>query len=215
MISALTILLAGYLLGSVSSSLIVVRLYRGIDIRRYGSGNAGATNVVRVVGWRAGLTVAAFDVGKGFLAVWLLSRLRVDGAWGDGDVSAPLLAAVGAVAGHIWPVFAGFRGGKGVATAAGAMLAIQPLALLPSLGVGLLVLFVTRWVSLASISAVSLLPLAVWLQAALGDRVVERRVVLATAVIAALILFAHRSNIARLLAGAEPRFRRAGEAGPR
>jgi glycerol-3-phosphate acyltransferase PlsY len=123
------LILVAYLLGSLPFALLVSRRVAGVDIRRVGSGHAGATNTMRAAGWPAGILVMALDVGKGYLAVWLAQR------FGDGAL-VPALAAAGAVIGHCWPVLAGFRGGMGVATAGGALGAIWPLGLVLAVGLG-------------------------------------------------------------------------------
>ncbi len=197
--AALALLIA-YLLGALSGSLLLGR-WRGIDIRREGSGNAGGTNAFRTRGWRFALPVALFDVGKGLLAaalgVWLYDPALPVAAAALG-FAATLAAAVG----HCWPVWFGFRGGKGVATLLGGLLWLWPLAVPALLAVWLLVLGTTGYVGLASLLATaSLLPLAWWTggPAAPGFALAAF----------ALVLFTHRSNIIRLANGSEHRFERA------
>ena len=203
MISIGVTVVLDYLLGSVSPSIVAGRV-RGIDIRRHGSGNAGLTNVVRVLGWKHGVAVAIIDVGKGFLAVWALPALLLDPApW---PPTGPALAAgLAVIAGHIWPVFSGFRGGKGVATGAGTLLAVSPWAWV---GCGLIfagVLWRSRRVSVASMAAAVASPFSVAaVDLARGGSVRWESVGFCGAA-AALILWAHRSNIGRLLKGTEPR----------
>ena len=205
MASLLAISLISYLLGSFPTSLLAGRLAGGIDIRRHGSGNAGAANVARVLGWKFGLVVLLVDVAKGFLAVWLVSRLRLGPIPGS-EEAVQLLAGLIAIVGHIWPVFSGFRGGKGVGTAAGVLLAVHPLALLICVFVFVLIVAVTRIVSLASMAAAALLPLVVLLLRGFGA---SDLLLGFTVLVAALILSAHRSNIVRLLSGTEPKLGRA------
>ena len=203
MLSLALIGLVAYLVGSFSTSLVVGRLH-GIDIRRRGSGNAGATNVARVLGWKPALIVLLVDVAKGFLAVWLISRLRLGAVpWSDDEIRA--LAGLCAMAGHVWPVFSGFRGGKGVGTALGAVLAIDPLAALICLALFGAVLAVFRIVSLASITASMLLPVVLALERSASGQPVLDAVWGFGVGVAAMILLSHRRNIARLVSGEEPR----------
>jgi glycerol-3-phosphate acyltransferase PlsY len=201
----------GYLIGSVQFGLIVGRLTRGIDVREYGSGVTGATNVIRTSGWKAGVAVIILDIAKGIVPVYLglaLGHLagvdeKDDRAW----VAAT--AALAAVIGHIWPVFAGFRGGRAVATGFGAALAMNPLASVALIPVAALVVGATRIMSLMSITMAPLLA-AVFIVLAVMDISPPAYAVYAT-IAAALIVYKHRPNIERLLAGTEPRIGRGGE----
>ena len=206
MMTALVILLS-YLAGSLPTSIIAGKVLRGIDIREYGSGNAGGTNTFRVLGWKAGVVVSAVDVFKGFAATYWIAALAF-GASGLPEDMLRILAGFAAVAGHIWTVFAGFRGGKGVGTAAGMLLALYPLALLICLLVFLSVFGVTRIVSLGSISAALSLPLVLSLFRYGMHYPVSGLLYYFSFFAAALILFTHRSNIKRLLNGTENSFRR-------
>ena len=194
--TAALLVLAAYLLGSLSGSLLLGRL-RGVDIRTLGSGNAGGTNALRTQGWKFALGTVLVDVGKGVLAVWLAMRLGTGEAW------LPYAAGLAAVVGHVWPVFHGFRGGKGAGTLVGALLMLWPVAVAVLVGSWLLVLTATGYVGLSTVlAAATLVPLA-WFTGA-GD------VRLAFSVVLALfILFTHRANLARLRAGTEARFERA------
>jgi len=192
----------GYLLGSVSGSLLLGRL-RGVDIRSQGSGNAGGTNAFRTQGPWFALGVAGIDVGKSALASWIGGY----GIAGSGHpLAVALLAGGAAMAGHVWPLYYGFRGGKGVAAVFGVLLVLWPAGLAAMLGVMLLVLTTTGYVGLGSMAAgVALIPTA-----ALFAPEPHRQVWTAAAVAeAAFILFTHRGNIQRLLAGTEHRFERA------
>lgn len=194
MTSALLIV-AAYLLGSLSGSLLLGRL-RGVDIRTLGSGNAGGTNALRTQGWKFALGTVLVDVGKGALAVWLALR------FGPGEPWLPYAAAVAAVLGHVWPVFHGFRGGKGAGTLVGALLLLWPWAVLVVLAAWLLVLTATGYVGLSTVlAAATLVPLA-WFTGA--DDVRFGFAVL----MAVFIVFTHRANLARLRAGTEARFER-------
>ena len=200
---ALTVLLllCAYLLGSVSGSLLLGRL-RGVDIRRHGSGNAGGTNALRTLGWRLALGVVAIDVGKGALAAWLALRFAPLGQ--ALDVTAHGYAAAAcAVVGHVWPLWHGFRGGKGAATAVGGLLMLWPWSIGVLLPVWMLVLVATGYVGLSTLLAALALPLLAW-----GTDAEPAR--LWFSMFAALfIAFTHRANLQRLRQGTESRFERA------
>jgi len=202
MILDATKILFGYLLGPVSGSLLLGRL-RGIDIRQQGSGNAGGTNAFRTQGLGFALGVVLVDLGKSALAAWV-------GGYGIADGShalrVALLAGAAAAAGHVWPLYFGFRGGKGVAAVLGVLLVLWPPGAAVMVGVILLVLATTGYVGLGSIlSGVALVPAAMWF-APEPHRPVWTA---AAVVVAAFILFTHRSNVHRLWAGTENRFDRA------
>ncbi len=205
MLKLLLVLLLSYLAGSIPTSIIVSKLFRGIDIREHGSGNAGATNVLRVLGWKLALLVMVVDVGKGFVAARFIAQLGTSALPGHWSL-VQILAGACAVVGHIYTVFAGFRGGKGVGTGAGVMLALYPLPTLICVAVFLAVAFGTRYVSLASLTGVTLLPLILVFYKTVLHRHVDTLLLLFAVLVAALIIFAHRSNIRRLLAGTENRF---------
>jgi glycerol-3-phosphate acyltransferase PlsY len=195
-------LLAAYLLGSLSGSLILGRL-RGVDIRQQGSGNAGGTNALRTQGVAFALGTVLIDVGKGALAAGL-------GFWPPEVAGVPPLAqalacGLACAIGHIWPLFFGFRGGKGAAVVVGMMAVCLPAALLPLVGIWLLCLTLTGYVGLATVIAATSLVPAAWLLAADGERALQVGFALA---IAALVAFTHRSNLARLAQGTEHRFER-------
>ena len=200
---ALTVLLllCAYLLGSVSGSLLLGRL-RGVDIRRHGSGNAGGTNALRTLGWRFALGVVAIDLGKGALATWLALRFAPIGQ--ALDVTAHGYVAAGcAVLGHVWPLWHGFRGGKGAATAVGGLLVLWPWSIGLLLPVWMLVLVATGYVGLSTVLAALALPLLAW-----GTDAEPAR--LWFSIFAALfIAFTHRANLQRLRQGTESRFERA------
>ncbi len=195
-------ILLGYLLGSISGSLLLGRL-RGVDIRHQGSGNAGGTNALRTQGFRFALGVIVIDLGKAALAAWA-------GGYGIADerhaLIMALLAGAAAAAGHVWPIYFGFRGGKGVAAVLGGLLVLWPTGALIMVVTALMVIGVTGYVGLGSILAgVGLIPAA-----ALIAPEPHRWVWVATAAaIAAFILFTHRTNVQRLRAGTENRFERA------
>jgi glycerol-3-phosphate acyltransferase PlsY len=197
--TGLALVAAAYLLGSVSFSFLIVKIKEGKDVRTLGSGNAGATNVLRASSLGAAILTLVLDLAKGVAAV-LGTKLL--------DAPPPVVggAAFAVVLGHIFPVFFSFRGGKGVATAAGALGALEPLAMLATLAVFVAVVVWKRYVSLGSVVAAMVFPLLAWA----GHRVgwipdVTPSVVVASAAIAVLVLFRHRSNLMRLRRGAEPR----------
>lgn len=195
------LLLLAYLLGSLSGALLLGRL-RGVDIRTQGSGNAGGTNALRTQGWRFALGVALIDIAKGALAAGLGLALPAAGA--PGAEVQGLACGLAAVLGHVWPVFFGFRGGKGAATLVGAIAVVAPALLLPLLAVWLLLLTSTGYVGLATVAAgLAAVPASVWL--APGDRALFAF----AAAAAALVAFTHRANLQRLRAGSEHRFERA------
>jgi glycerol-3-phosphate acyltransferase PlsY len=178
--------------GAIPIGYLVARLL-GVDIRQRGSGNIGATNVLRTSGWTPAVLTLLADVAKGYVATWIGSRAGPEPGWAGA-------AAVLAVAGNCWPVFLGFRGGKGVATGLGAFLRITPWALIPAAAVWLALVASFRFVSLASICAVAGLPVAIL---ALGY---PPALALAGLAVAVIIIGRHHQNIGRLLAGKESRF---------
>ena len=195
------LLLAAYLLGATPTSYIVARLVRGIDLRQHGSGNLGATNAFRVLGWKAALPVMILDVFKGwFPTVWFP-------LWDGAPAGWALAYGAAAIVGHVFSVWVAFRGGKGVATSAGVFLALAPWAVLIAFIVWGVTVILTRIVSLASILAALVLPVAVFVT---NEPPVELGLSVA---LAAFVIYAHRSNIRRLLAGEESRFGRKKEAG--
>ena len=193
------VVVLAYVLGSISFSLIVVRLVCGTDIREHGSGNAGATNVLRTAGRWPAVLVLISDIGKGALAVGLARWAEVPDPW----VGA---AAVAAVAGHIFPVFHRFRGGKGVATVTGALGPLQPLAMLMSVLIFLIVVIWTRFVSLGSMVAIALFPLAAWMCGRLGWTAMPPAWLwFCSMAVTFLIILRHRGNLYRLWVGTERR----------
>jgi glycerol-3-phosphate acyltransferase PlsY len=189
-------IVASYLLGATPTSYLAGRLGRGIDLREHGSKNLGATNVYRLLGWRYAIPVGLFDVAKGAIPVALFGR------WAAGPAWLPVTLGGAAVLGHMFSPYVRFRGGKGVATAAGVFLALAPLAFAIALPVWGVCLWLTGYVSLSSILAALMFPLWVWLTTGVAGPTFWASVVLAL-----LIVLAHRANIQRLLAGTENRFR--------
>ncbi|MGI8818150.1 MAG: glycerol-3-phosphate 1-O-acyltransferase PlsY [Gemmatimonadales bacterium] len=191
-------LLASYFVGAIPTSYLLSRFLAGIDLRQHGSGNLGATNLYRVLGWKYAIPAAAADIAKGAIPVLIFAP----------QVSTSQLFALGcgvaAILGHVFSVFVGFKGGKGVATAAGVMLGLAPLALTAVAVVWAMLVRLTGYVSVASIAASALLPLAVYL---LEDTTSPALLWIAAAIAAGVIIL-HRRNIQRLVKGTENRFGR-------
>ncbi len=202
MLNLLSIAGVAYLMGSIPTSVWVGKLAYGIDIREHGSGNAGATNVYRTLGWKPALFVTLVDIGKGLIPTLFVSQWRITPLETD-PVNLQLLAGIAAVAGHVWTIFAGFRGGKGVATAAGMLIVLYPLAIPFCLAVFLLVVGLTRYVSLASMTAVAALPVFLLIGARLFSKEAPAQLLALSLAIVVFILFTHRGNIQRLLGGTE------------
>jgi len=197
MITAGAWLLLSYLIGAVPTSYLAGRLFKGIDLRERGSRNLGATNVYRVLGWKYAIPVALVDVAKGAVPVW------VAGARGPGIPLFPLYCGVAAVVGHVFSVFVGLKGGKGVATASGVVLALAPKALLASLVVWGALVWLTGYVSVGSVVSAALFPVAAYfLEGARGG------VLIIEAALAAFLVWKHRANLRRLARGTENRFGR-------
>jgi acyl phosphate:glycerol-3-phosphate acyltransferase len=200
------VIIIAYLLSSIPFGYLIVRAKQGADIRDTGSGGTGATNVSRRAGKAAGVITLMLDAFKGAAAIWI-ARVILESTV---DHSAWWIAAAGVVAilGHMFPVWLGFRGGKGVATSVGVFLVLAPLAVVLSGVVFLIIVSVTRYISLGSIVAASIIPLLIFLQDRLLAPVVSLMpILIAAAVSAMLIVFAHRANIRRLLEGNENKFK--------
>ena len=198
------VVIVSYLLGSIPFGYLIVRRKEGADIRETGSGGTGATNVSRRAGKAAGIYTLVLDALKGAVAIeWavVLAGPSSHAAW---IVTA---AAIAVIVGHIFPVWLGFRGGKGVATGVGVFLMLAPIALMFAGVVFLAIVMFTRYVSLGSIVAAATIPLFVWLQSVFLTPVADLRPLLTAAIVcAALIVFAHRGNIGRLAHGTEAQF---------
>lgn len=193
--------LLSYLLGAIPTSYLVARLGRGLDLRRVGSGNLGATNLYRQLGWRWAVPVGVFDLLKGTIPVVLFAR------WAGAAGVMPLLMGLTAVLGHVFSVFVRFRGGKGVATGAGVVLGLAPWAFLAALAAWALVVRISGYVSLGSIVGAVVFPAATWVA-----HPEQRPYLWIHLLLAALIIALHRANIGRLRQGTEHRFGQRGEA---
>lgn len=204
MIGVLLVVLCSYLLGSLPTSIIVGRVFFGKDPREHGSGNAGGTNAFRVFGWKGGLPTVLVDVAKGLAATLFVSRIPVPPAFPHELIQ--IVAGCAAIVGHVWTVFAGFRGGKGVAAAAGMLIGLYPIALVVCLGVFGITLVSFGIVSVASLCAALLFPVVVLLLDAAGVAHVSPLLFWFSIPVALLIFYTHRANIGRLVRGQENRF---------
>jgi glycerol-3-phosphate acyltransferase PlsY len=207
MVTLAVLVFGSYLLGSIPFGYLAGRL-AGTDIRQAGSGNIGATNVVRILGKGYGYPVFALDVLKGFGAV-KISMLAAPGRppdWNSPEILG-ILAAMSSVLGHMYPPWLKFKGGKGVATSAGALLALTPVATLIGVAIWMIVFWLTRYVSLASVTAAVVLPVVI-LVLNWHDQNKVKPLVYSSACVAAAVVWRHRSNLSRLMRGTEPRFTR-------
>jgi len=191
-----------YLIGSIPSAVWIGKGLYGIDVREHGSGNAGATNVIRVLGYKAGIPVMLFDILKGWLAVQVVFLFPYHDLSTDIMTYFKIACAMAAVLGHIFPVYVGFKGGKGVGTLAGIAIALYPIALLFSLGVFILSLIITRYVSVSSILAGTVFPFVVIFIT--GEQNIG--LIILSVIVAFFIPLTHRKNIKRLLRGEENKF---------
>jgi len=226
----LAIMVVSYIIGSIPSSIIAGKMLKGIDIRQFGSGNAGGTNAFRVLGWKAGLAVTLIDIFKGaFAAVAVVAFFKEHplGTFPDmNEVALRLVAGMSAVIGHVYTVFAGFKGGKGVSTAAGMLIGIAPVSMLMVIGVFLLAVSLSRYVSVASILAAIAFPLIIAIRKyifELGTGLdyyirffgakwfvhdsLDYHLLIFGFIVALAILYTHRANIRRLLSGTENRLK--------
>lgn len=203
MTTLILVLLLSYLIGSIPTSIIAGKLTGGIDIRKHGSKNAGATNVYRVLGLGPAILVAIVDILKGAAAALLIVRIQIGDPAPVSMIMLQLMAGGSAIVGHIWPVFARFKGGKGVATMIGVLIGIIPTALAAALAVWLILLFSSRIMSVASLGAAVMLPIATWIWESNPDGSISRELMVFTLILCVLIFFTHRENIRRLLKGEE------------
>ena len=206
-----TIIILSYLIGSIPTSIIISKAAKGIDIREHGSGNAGGTNVMRVLGWKHGVLVILLDALKGVLAVIVVARLHYgsmpfeNATPFDDFTLVQIIAGVSAVIGHIWTVFAGFKGGKGIATALGMLLMIVTVDMLIAIGVFILVVTFSRYVSLGSLAAAVAVPLTLIIRENIFNVDIPNYHTLLPflVLVSLLVIFTHRKNVTRLLNGSE------------
>lgn len=205
-------IILSYFIGAIPSSIWVGKLIRGIDIRNYGSGNAGTTNTFRILGWRIGVIVGIVDLIKGYTATFFVSRLTFQFGssipsifnW-DPLMIAMIITGLIAVLGHIFPVYVNFKGGKGVLTAAGILLAIEPVSVLLVVVVFVAILFPSRYVSLASITAAFSYPIILFILKYWINLTIDGSVIVFAIILALSIILKHQTNIRRLLEGNENR----------
>ncbi len=211
MLNLIFVVILSYLAGSIPTSIITSRLVRGIDIREHGSGNAGGSNVFRVLGWKYGILVILLDALKGALAVIVVARLYLDSfpfsniTPFDDFTLVQIICGVTAVIGHIWTVFAGFRGGKGIATGLGVLIMIVTIDMALALGIFFLVVTFSRYISLGSIAAAVAVPLILIVRENIfGIDIQGYHTVLPfTIALALLVIYTHRKNIDRIFKGSE------------
>lgn len=196
-------IIISYLTGSIPTSIIAGKLTKGIDIRQHGSGNAGATNVFRVLGWKTGLVVLLIDMLKGWVPTVYFARLGLASGMEWDFVNYQIIAGICAIFGHIWTIFAGFKGGKGVGTGAGMLIGLAPGAVLICIIVFAATVALTQFVSLGSILASITFMLVIFAQKFALGQPVPTALLVFSAFIPLLIIFTHRSNIRRLLSGQE------------
>ncbi len=216
MTSLAFIIVICYLVGSFPTSLIVTKIARGIDIRNHGSGNAGGTNVIRVLGWQAGVFVIAIDILKGYIATMVVPQMLagpipfVNRTPFEDITVIRIIAGCAAIMGHVWTAFGSFRGGKGIATAGGVLIGLATVEVAVALGVFSLVFVLSRYVSLGSISAAVSFPLAMFFRHNIfhADLQGYHTLIFFSIGISLLLLYNHRSNIKRLLSGTEHRLTR-------
>ncbi len=207
MLTFAVVVIGSYLLGSIPFGYLAGRI-GGIDIRKCGSGNVGATNVMRTLGKSYGYPVFVADFLKGFGAVKmsLLIATRVQSEWNSPEMFG-ILAAISSVIGHSFPVWLRFKGGKGVATSAGALFALAPVAALIGAAIWILTFWLTRYVSVASVAAAAALPLIILITTWLSEHG-GKSLFYSSVCLAAVVIWRHRSNLSRLIRGTEPRFTR-------
>ena len=210
MAATVTVLFISYLLGATPSAIWVGKAFKGIDVREHGSGNAGTTNTFRVLGVPFGVMVFVLDFMKGFVSSFWISGLAF--FWFSGPLAPPnwdveaflsISCGMAAVFGHMFPVFAGFKGGKGAATACGMLFGIEPISIGISFALFGLIVWITRYVSLASIVSTAIYPITLLIMRYGLDRYVDGSIIIIAAMIAFGIIYKHKVNIRRLIAGTE------------
>jgi glycerol-3-phosphate acyltransferase PlsY len=199
--SASVSLVLAYLIGSIPTAIWIGKAFHGIDIREHGSGNAGATNTVRVLGWKTGIPVLIFDLGKGYLATMLPVLLNAAEHGSVMETNLKIIAGLIAITGHILPLFAGFRGGKGVASAFGSLLALHPMLTVTVIGIFLIVFLAGGIVSIASMTAGIAFPILLFTVFDSPSMIFK----IFSVFVSLALIFTHRKNIRRLLKGEEPR----------
>jgi len=211
MLNLLVIALLSYLVGSIPPSIIMSKIVKGIDIRKHGSGNAGGSNVFRVLGWKYGISVILLDALKGAIAVLLVARLYYgnfpfpNATPFDDFTLVQIIAGVFAIIGHIWTIFAGFKGGKGIATGLGILVSIVTIDMLLGLVVFAVVVSISKYISLGSLAAAFSVPIIMIIRENVFDVDISgyHTILPLTIFLAFLVMFTHKANIKRLLQGNE------------
>jgi len=203
-------ILVAYLAGSIPFGIIVTRLVKGVDVRDFGSGSTGFTNVYRVTGAPPALTVAVLDIAKGFIAVYVIAPLLFENAAGLTLIQFQIICGCASVIGHIFTIFAKLKGGKGVLTALGVCVALLPFAVAIAVVVFGVVFAATRFISAGSLAGAASLPIVVLTEKYVLGRNVEIELLIFTLILAIVIFYAHRDNIKRLVKGEENKFKRVG-----
>jgi acyl phosphate:glycerol-3-phosphate acyltransferase len=214
MLSLLLVILFSYLIGSIPTAMLVGKHFKGVDPRKFGSRNMGSTNAFRVLGWKIGALVQIIDISKGLIATLLISRffygkLPFENVTPFADFTVvQIIAGISAIAGHVWTIFAGFKGGKGINTAAGMLVSLAPIDATIAIGVFVLVLFSSGYVSLGSISAAFAFPLVMFLRENVFDVDINgyHTLIYFSLFVAIFLVYNHRGNIKRLMHGEENRF---------
>ncbi len=208
-LSIFIILILSYVIGSMPTSIIMGKLLKGIDIREHGSGNAGGTNVFRVLGWKPALVVVIIDIFKGWLPTFYFATHLFSNSVAIDTGVLQILCGFAAVLGHTFTIFAGFKGGKGIGTLAGMLLALYPIAFPFCLIVFILTLILTGYVSLGSMFAAASLPIFLLIFPLIGVQASSLSLIVFSLLIPWFTIFTHRSNIIRLRNGDENRFEKA------
>ena len=209
MIELVILLLISYITGSFPTSIVMTRVIKNIDIREHGSGNAGATNVFRVLGWKYAILVLAFDIFKGWLPTAVYATIIFQKLPVPDQGLVQILCGFAAVIGHIFPIFTGFKGGKGVGSLIGVLLALYPLVFPLCLLIGVAVITTTGYVSLGSISAAIYLPIIILFLPRFGLINPDLSLVVFSLLVPWVIIFTHRTNMSRIRNGTENRFEKA------
>lgn len=208
----LIVALISYLIGSIPTSLWVGKIYKKIDLRKHGSGNLGATNTFRILGWKAGLVVSLIDFSKGFASAYYVSRIAYEfgsiptvfSGW-ETDVFVMIFAGLFAVLGHMFPLYAHFKGGKGVLTSCGMLYAIEPISISIAFSIFFIILFSTRYVSLASMIGTFTHPLILLILRYGFEKDIDGSLIVISSIVSLVIIVKHHGNIKRLFNGTENR----------
>jgi glycerol-3-phosphate acyltransferase PlsY len=209
MMAFLVICVLAYLIGSIPSSVWVGKIYKGIDVREHGSGNAGATNTFRVLGWQAGVVVVLMDFIKGFTVTVYISKLAIylgglpEYFTGENEVVMRIIVGIIAVVGHTLPIWAQFRGGKGMLTAGGMLYGVEPISITITILSFILVLASTRYASLASLISATLYPIILLVMKFFLGYTINPLVLVIAFLLCGFLIFKHKTNITRLLNGTE------------